>query len=71
MTGISGGLAVGRSRPSEMGMSDPGVALADRDQLERGFSRLSPEQRALVVLHYYLELPMHETARELACPSAR
>ena len=49
-----------------------GVALADRDQLERGFSRLSPEQRALVVLHYYLELPMHETAEyPLVCPSAR
>ena len=29
---------------------DPGIAIADRDELERGFGRLSPEQRALVVL---------------------
>ena len=49
-------------------MADPGVALADRDQLERGFSRLSPGQRALVVLHYYLGLPMHETAEILGLP---
>ena len=59
---------VAQIRPIEMGMPDPGIALADRDQLERGFSRLSPEQRALVVLHYYLELPMHETAEILGLP---
>ena len=49
-------------------MPDPGIALADRDQLERGFSRLSPEQRALIVLHYYLGLPMHETAEIVGLP---
>ncbi len=31
--------------------------LVDRDQLERGFDRLEPEERALIVLHYYLDLP--------------
>ena len=30
--------------------------LALRDQLERGFLRLSPDQRAVLVLHYYLDL---------------
>jgi len=31
--------------------------MADRDQLDRGFSRLEPEARALIVLHHYLDLP--------------
>ena len=33
-------------------------AIADRDQLERGFIRLSPEMRAVIVLHHYLDLPL-------------
>ena len=33
-----------------------------RDQLERGLARLSPEQRAVVVLVYYLDLPLREAA---------
>jgi RNA polymerase sigma-70 factor, ECF subfamily len=48
--------------------ADPGVALADHDELERGFRRLSPEQRALIVLHFYLGLPMAETAEVLGLP---
>jgi RNA polymerase sigma-70 factor (ECF subfamily) len=47
---------------------DPAVELADRDQLERAFDRLTPEQRALVVVHYYLGLPMQETALALGLP---
>jgi RNA polymerase sigma-70 factor (ECF subfamily) len=47
---------------------DPGEALADQDELERGFARLSREQRALVVLHYYVGLPVHETAAILGIP---
>lgn len=54
--------------PIETAVADPGVALADRDQLERGFTRLTPEQRALVVLHYYLGLPIQETAEILGLP---
>src|SRR6478752_10235246 len=34
----------------------------DRAQLERGFSRLEPEARALIVLHHYLDLPLPEVA---------
>jgi RNA polymerase sigma-70 factor (ECF subfamily) len=41
-----------------------GVVL-DRDQLERGFRRLSVDQRAVVVLHYYLDLTLEDTARAL------
>ncbi len=47
---------------------DPGIATADRDELGRGFERLSPEQRALVVLHYYLGLPLQETADVVGLP---
>jgi RNA polymerase sigma-70 factor (ECF subfamily) len=57
-----------RLLPSPGHVPDPGEALADQDELERGFARLSPEQRALVVLHYYLGLPVHETAAILGIP---
>ena len=39
-----------------------------RDQLERGFCRLPVEQRAVVVLHHYLGLPLHEVADVLDIP---
>jgi RNA polymerase sigma-70 factor (ECF subfamily) len=39
-----------------------------RDELERGFSRLAPEQRALVVLHHYLDQPLPEVALALGLP---
>jgi RNA polymerase sigma-70 factor (ECF subfamily) len=42
--------------------------LADRDQLDRGFSRLEPEARALIVLHHYLDLPLPEVAIALGIP---
>jgi RNA polymerase sigma-70 factor (ECF subfamily) len=35
---------------------------AIRDQLERGFRRLTPEQRAVLVVHHYLGLPDAEAA---------
>src|SRR4051794_23854088 len=38
------------------GTSDGSSDLADRDQLERAFRRLSVDQRAVVVLHHYLDL---------------
>jgi RNA polymerase sigma-70 factor (ECF subfamily) len=44
------------------------TVIADRDQLERGFLRLEPESRALVVLHHYLDLPLPEVAASLAIP---
>jgi RNA polymerase sigma-70 factor (ECF subfamily) len=48
--------------------ADPGIAVAEQDELERGFRRLSPEQRALIVLHFYLGMPMAETAEILGLP---
>jgi len=45
------------------------LTIADRDQLERGFRRLSPEQRALLALHHYLGLSMAEIADTLSIPA--
>lgn len=43
-------------------------AVAVRDQLDRGFRRLSAEQRAVIVLHHYLGLSLVESAEVLAIP---
>ena len=42
--------------------------IADRDQLERGFVRLEPEMRAVIVLHHYLDLPLPVVAASLGIP---
>jgi len=44
------------------------LTLADRDQLERGFRRLSPEQRAILVLHHFLGYAPSEIAETLGIP---
>lgn len=49
-------------------VSDTAASVADRDELERGFSRLSPEQRAVLVLHHYLGYPLTEIAATLGIP---
>jgi RNA polymerase sigma-70 factor (ECF subfamily) len=43
-------------------------AIVDRDQLERGFLRLDPEMRAVIVLHHYLDLTLPEVAVSLGIP---
>ncbi len=43
-------------------------SVVDRDQLERGFRRLSIDHRAVVVLHHYLDLPLDEVAETLGVP---
>ena len=60
--------AEGQVRPIDTESADPAYATADRDELERIFVTLEPQQRALIVLHYYLGLPMHETAQALSLP---
>jgi RNA polymerase sigma-70 factor (ECF subfamily) len=42
--------------------------MADRDALERGFNRLGPEERAVIVLHHYLDLPLPDVATTLQIP---
>ena len=53
---------------AEPAMQDTTGSMADRDQLERGFRRLKPEQRAAVVLHFYLGLTLAEVADTLGIP---
>ena len=48
---------------------DSSAALADRDELERAFRRLSIEQRAVFVLHHYLGMPLVEVAELLGIPA--
>ena len=44
------------------------ASVLDRDRLERGFRRLSPEQSAIFVLHHYVGLTLPEVADELGVP---
>jgi len=49
-------------------IDDHASSIADRDQLERGFLRLDPEMRAVIVLHHYLDLPLPAVASALGIP---
>ena len=42
--------------------------MADRDQLERGFRRLPPDQRAILVMNHYLGYGPAEIAETLGIP---
>jgi len=53
---------------AEPSIADGTSGLADREQLERGFRRLKPEHRVVVVLHYYLGLPFQDIAELLGIP---
>jgi RNA polymerase sigma factor (sigma-70 family) len=48
---------------------DPASLIADRDELERGFRALSAEHRAVLVLRYYVGLPVTEIAETLGIPA--
>ena len=55
--------------PVDHGVEPDGLSsIADRDQLERGFRRLSIDHRAVVVLHHYLDLPIEQVAEVLSVP---
>jgi RNA polymerase sigma-70 factor (ECF subfamily) len=63
-----------RSLPDLTSIREPIVAddmsaVDDRDQLERGFQRLSVDHRAVIVLHHYLGLPISEVAEALGIPA--
>jgi len=53
------------TEPSE---PDHASALADRDQLERGLRRLTGAQRTIIVLHFYVDLPLKEVAGIMGIP---
>ncbi len=44
-------------------------SVADRDQLERGFQRLSLDHRAVVVMHHYLDMPLEAVAAAMGIPA--
>lgn len=48
---------------------DDFVSVGDRDQLERGFRRLPPDQRALLVLRHYAGMEPAEIAEVLGIPA--
>ena len=55
--------------PADEPMRGDGMSsVADRDQLESGFRRLSIDHRAVVVLHHYLDLPLDRVADVLGIP---
>ena len=55
-------------RPEDTYAADAILTVHDRDQLERGFRRLPPEQRAVLVFHYYLGFTHVEVADHLDIP---
>ena len=58
-----------RVLPVDVAMTtDDFLAVADRDQLERGFRRLSAQQRALLVLRYFEGRSPNEIAEILGIP---
>jgi RNA polymerase sigma factor (sigma-70 family) len=60
--------AVVRVLPADPLAVDDVAGVAERDAMERGFRRLSAEHRAVIVFHYYLDLPLHEIAEALGLP---
>lgn len=47
---------------------DETVSIDDRDALERAFRRLSPEHRAVVVLHHHVGMPLASIAEVAGVP---
>jgi RNA polymerase sigma-70 factor (ECF subfamily) len=50
------------------GEADSSVRVADRDLLERAFKRLTPEHRAVFVLHHHAGLPLDAVASVVGVP---
>jgi RNA polymerase sigma-70 factor, ECF subfamily len=48
--------------------ADGASTVIDRDELERGFRRLSIDHRAVVVLHHYLDMSLDRVAETLDIP---
>jgi RNA polymerase sigma-70 factor (ECF subfamily) len=60
----------GLSRPDEdiVATADETAATINRTSLKASYDRLPVEQRAVVVMHYYLGLSLDEAAQALAIP---
>jgi RNA polymerase sigma-70 factor, ECF subfamily len=62
----AGGLTASPS--DDQSVADHAISVAERDLVERAFRRLKVEQRAVLVFHYYLDLPIAEVADRLGLP---
>ena len=51
-----------------LAVGDSQSLTADRDHLARGMRHLDPEQRTIIVLHYYLGLPLPDAAARAPDP---
>ena len=49
-------------------VSDAALSVGDREALDRAFRRLDAEGRAVIVLRYYLDLPVPEIAAAVRLP---
>ena len=58
-----------RALPIEGPLSgDPTLTVDDRDVIDRAFARLSPEQRAVFVLHHHAGMPLADVADVVRAP---
>ena len=53
---------------SPQSIGDETGSVIDRDQLERAFRRLDPDQRAVLVLHYYVGMSVPQVAETIGVP---
>lgn len=53
--------------PDRVRLADPAITVADRDEVLTALSSLAPRQRACVVLRYYEDLSLEQTAEILGC----
>ena len=59
-----------RFLPSDLASStDDYLTVVDRDELDRGFRRLPPEQRAILVLRHFVGLDTTEIAETIGIPA--
>jgi RNA polymerase sigma-70 factor (ECF subfamily) len=54
--------------PQVVGEPDTAISVVERDRLEREIGRLPLDQRAVMVVHYYLDLPLSAAAEILDIP---
>ena len=59
------GVELNLDPPASTRAPDELHSVLDRDQLERGFAQLSIDHRAVLVTHYFLDLPSDEGAAAL------
>ena len=53
---------------ADVPVGDTDSFVVDRDEVERALRRIQPDQRAVVVVHFFLGLPLPETAAALGIP---